>query len=312
MPAYARRAFVILFALVLALVIAAVMTWRSLPGSVAMFWTLGGHPRGHVPKLVAVIILLAVPLAFAAITATCPRLNLVLLMRAGFTSVGVLAAVVTGLRAVFTLSVNAAYGDAANVPVVVAVLAAVATVAVALLAALHVALAPVDGTAEPPAWRAGPGDEPLWRGIAMSRRPTINSIVFFVIGFGALYIGSDVTGLILALGAIVGGAFILSLTAIVVEIDHREFRVRYFGGARWPATHIPISAIREIELVNVDPRKSGGWGYRGSLRFGKAAALNVRQGPGLRLKLDGGRRFLITVDDPEGAAQILRQLVMTS
>ncbi|HEY2577822.1 MAG TPA: hypothetical protein VGI74_16065 [Streptosporangiaceae bacterium] len=309
MPAYARRAFMILLALVVALAVTAATTWHSLPGSVAMFWTLAGHPRGHVPRLAAVIVLLAVPLAAGVITAACPRLNVVLLMRSGFTAVGLLAAVVTGLRAVFTLSVNAAYGAASPIPVVMAVLAAVVMVAIALLAALYVARAPADPAAGPPAWRAG--DEPLWRGTAMSRRPTVNAIVFFVIGFGAIYIGSDVTGLILAIGGIVGGAFILSLTAIVAEVDRREFRVRYFGGTRWPATRIPVPAIHEVELVTVDPPKSGGWGYRGSLRWQKAAALNVRRGPGLRLKLDGGRRFLITVDDPEGAAAVLQQFVMT-
>ncbi|HLX47089.1 MAG TPA: hypothetical protein VKS82_02040 [Streptosporangiaceae bacterium] len=310
MSAYARRAFVILLALAVALVVAAVLTWHSLPGSVAMFWTVAGHPRGHVPRLAAVIVLLAVPLAAALVTAVCPRLNVAALMRSAFTAVGLFAALVTGLRAVFTLSVNSAYGSAAPLPAAIAVLAAVVMVAIALLAALYVALAPA-GPAGLPAWRGG-GDEPLWRGTAMARRPTITAIVFFVIGFGALYIGSDVTGVILAIGGITGGAFILSLTAIVVEIDQREFAVHYFGGTRWPATRLPIPSIRAVELANVDPPKSGGWGYRGSLRWQKAAALNVRRGPGLRLKLDGGRRFLITVDDPEGAAEVLRQFVMTS
>ena len=313
MPAYARRAFAILFASTGALVIETAFIWPSLPGSVAMFWTIAGHPRGHVPKLAAVIVLLAVPLAAAVITAACPRLNLVLLMRSGFMSVGVLTAVATALRAVFTLAANAAYGSAADVPAAVGIAAAVVMVVIALLAALYVARAPAEGTAGPPAWRTG--EEPLWRGIAMARRPTITALVFFMIGFGALYIGSDVTGVIFFIGGIVGGAFIVSLTAIVVEIDQREFRVHYFGGTRWPATRIPIPSIREVELANVDPPKSGGWGYRGSLRWQKAAALNVRRGPGLRLKLDGvtgERRFLVTVDQPEGAAVVLRQLVMTS
>src|SRR5579863_818821 len=272
MSAYARRAFVILLALAVALVVAAVLTRHSLPGSVAMFWTVAGHPRGHVPRLAAVIVLLAVPLAAALVTAVCPQLNVAALMRSAFTAVGLFAALVTGLRAVFTLSVNSAYGSAAPLPAAIAVLTAVVIVAIALLAALYVALAPA-GPAGLPAWRGG-GDEPLWRGTAMARRPPI--------------------------------------TAIVVEIDQREFAVHYFGGTRWPATRLPIPSIRAVELANVDPPKSGGWGYRGSLRWQKAAALNVRRGPGLRLKLDGGRRFLITVDDPEGAAEVLRQFVMTS
>jgi hypothetical protein len=310
MPVYARRASVILLASAVILVIAVVATWSSLPGSVAMVWTVAGHPRGHVSRPVAVAVLLAVPLAFAVLTASFARLNLVTLMRLGFTAVGLLVTVATALRAVFTLAVNAEYGGAA-IPVAVAVLAAIVMVLIALRASLYIVRAPADEADGPPQWRGTDGDRPLWRSAVAARRPIISCIVFFVIGIGAAYIATDVGGVILGVGGIVGGVFILSLTAIVVEIDQREFRIRYFGGTRWPATHIPISTIREVEVVNVDPPRSGGWGYRGSLRMQGAAAVNIRRGPGIRLKLDGGKRFLVTVDDAEGAAQALQPFVTT-
>jgi hypothetical protein len=310
MPAYARRASVILLASTVMLVIAAVTAWSSLPGSVAVVWDVAGHARGHAPRTAAVIILLAVPLVFAMITASFARLNLVALMRLGFTSVGLLVTVVAALRAVFTLAVNAAYGSAA-IPAAVAVLAGLGTALIALWAALFIARAPGGEIAEPPRWRGDSADRPLWRSAVAGRRPIISCIVFFVIGLGAACIATDVGGVILGVGGIVGGVFIISLTAIVAEIDQREFRIRYFGGTRWPATHIPLSDIREVEVVNVDPPRSGGWGYRGSLRRRGAAAVNIRKGPGLRLKLEGGRRFLVTVDDPEGAAQVLQPFVTT-
>jgi len=49
----------------------------------------------------------------------------------------------------------------------------------------------------------------------------------------------------------------------------------------------------------------GGWGYRGSLRFMKYAVLITRRGDALELTLSGGRRFVVTVDEPEAFASAL-------
>jgi hypothetical protein len=49
----------------------------------------------------------------------------------------------------------------------------------------------------------------------------------------------------------------------------------------------------------------GGWGYRGSLRFFKYAALVTRRGESLRVNLSGGRRFVVTVDEPAAFAHAL-------
>jgi hypothetical protein len=143
----------------------------------------------------------------------------------------------------------------------------------------------------------------LWRGTASARWP-----VYLGLGF----IVAAVTGNYVWMLLIVAGLAVLSLTSITVEISRDALTVRYYGGARWPATRIPLSEVREVAVVEVNPSASGGWGYRGSLRlFGRAAVI-LRRGPGLRLLLDGGRRFLVTVDNPEGAVQILQQLVAPS
>jgi hypothetical protein len=55
----------------------------------------------------------------------------------------------------------------------------------------------------------------------------------------------------------------------------------------------------------VSPIKSGGWGYRGSLRFSKRAALVTRSGEALALALKGGGTFQVTVDEPEAFVQAL-------
>jgi hypothetical protein len=43
----------------------------------------------------------------------------------------------------------------------------------------------------------------------------------------------------------------------------------------------------------------GGWGYRGSLKLFRRAALATRRGEALEIQLIGKRRFIVTVDNPE-------------
>jgi len=43
----------------------------------------------------------------------------------------------------------------------------------------------------------------------------------------------------------------------------------------------------------------GGWGYRGSLRLMRRAAVVTRRGEAVVLELVGDRRFLVTVDEPD-------------
>ncbi len=49
----------------------------------------------------------------------------------------------------------------------------------------------------------------------------------------------------------------------------------------------------------------GGWGYRGSLRVLRRAALATRRGEALDVQLAGKRRFIVTVDHPEDFVRAL-------
>lgn len=49
----------------------------------------------------------------------------------------------------------------------------------------------------------------------------------------------------------------------------------------------------------------GGWGYRGSLRLLRQAALVTRRGEALELILRGKRRFIVTVNEPEEFVEAL-------
>ena len=57
--------------------------------------------------------------------------------------------------------------------------------------------------------------------------------------------------------------------------------------------------IESARAVNLSFMEMGGWGYRGSLRLLKYAALATRRGDALELRLRGGRRFVVTVDEPQ-------------
>jgi len=59
----------------------------------------------------------------------------------------------------------------------------------------------------------------------------------------------------------------------------------------------------------VRPMKWGGWGYRGSLKLMNQAALVHRAGPGIRLDLDGGKIFVVTIDEPEQPVALLNAMV---
>jgi len=62
---------------------------------------------------------------------------------------------------------------------------------------------------------------------------------------------------------------------------------------------IPSRDIISAKVGNYSFMQLGGYGYRGSLRLLRRAALATRSGAALDLNLVGGRRFQVTVDHPE-------------
>ena len=56
----------------------------------------------------------------------------------------------------------------------------------------------------------------------------------------------------------------------------------------------------------------GGWGYRGSrTAFGRAAVV-LRGGDAIRLRLTGGSEFAVTVDDAAAGAALLTDLLSST
>jgi hypothetical protein len=110
----------------------------------------------------------------------------------------------------------------------------------------------------------------------------------------------------LVIPAVVGIGTALALVhfrRIEVTVDETHLRTA-FGWPGWISVSIPLSEITQLEYVpDLRPVRYGGWGYRGSLRLLKRAAVILRRGPGVIFALTGNRRFIVTVDDAESLAR---------
>ena len=107
-----------------------------------------------------------------------------------------------------------------------------------------------------------------------------------------------VPGLILALCAVCTAP----LASITVVVDRAGLDVR-FGPLGWPRKHIPLAAIAAVSAEDIDPLRWGGWGYR--VMPGRSAVV-LRSGPAIVVDLVGGKRFCVTIDDPEPGVGLLR------
>lgn len=108
----------------------------------------------------------------------------------------------------------------------------------------------------------------------------------------------------LVLPAMAVGLAILSLATLRVRADRSGLHVKY-GVLPWPRTNVAVDDMESASVIDVRPMEWGGWGYRGSLKLMKQAAVVHRAGPGIRLDLHGGKVFVVTVDGPAAAVALL-------
>ena len=121
---------------------------------------------------------------------------------------------------------------------------------------------------------------------------------------------SVVTSLVVpALAAIAVATLIIEFRRITVTVDETHLRTAF----AWPGfirVRIPLAEIERLEYVpDLRPVRYGGWGYRGSLRLLKKAAVVLRRGPGVIFALTGERRYIVTVDDAESLAHTVRDRI---
>ena len=96
-------------------------------------------------------------------------------------------------------------------------------------------------------------------------------------------------------------AFLMFLRIVVRVVDAPEGRVLEI-------VYGPGGLVRQIfgpdkmvaaSAQNFSFMQMGGWGYRGSLKLFRRAALATRRGAALEVQLQGQRRFIVTVDAPQ-------------
>jgi len=93
-----------------------------------------------------------------------------------------------------------------------------------------------------------------------------------------------------------------------VVVDARGLRVT-LGYTGWLRRRLALERVVAARAFSLEPLQHGGWGYRGSLRLFKRAALVVRGGPALGLELRDGSHLVITVDDAEAGARAINALL---
>ena len=164
---------------------------------------------------------------------------------------------------------------------------------------LPVATYPTAGDAQP-TMHLAPGQRVVWAGTMRSRFLSMLGMAFVVLGT----LLALLTQLWLLVPACLIGLVMLSLATLQVRADHAGLHVKY-GLLPWPRSHIATSDIASASVIDVRPMEWGGWGYRGSLKLMKQAAVVHRAGPGIRLDLHGGKVFVVTVDDPETPVALL-------
>ena len=139
-----------------------------------------------------------------------------------------------------------------------------------------------------------------WTARAAWALPVAGGVLLFGILLTAL-VASPVPVLICLLAAVV----VLHFRHITVTVDETHLRTVFAGPLI--RVRIPLAEIERLEYVpDLRPVRYGGWGYRGSLRLLKKAAVILRRGEGVIFALTGERRYILTVDEAESLARTVQ------
>jgi len=295
-------------------IVAVALPWflfgDRLPDPVASHFDLGGRPDGSSSQrgflfstggLAALGIALCVATALFSRNIPRPYAPVAALL-GGF--LGGLGSAILAVTAITQRDVSV-WTDASSpgwwVAVVVALAALLGGVGARLGNRLPQADRPASARGRPAERRLelGDGERAVWAATQDAPWALGGSLVLIAIGV----VGAVLASWPLVFLAVVGVA-VSALARVHARADLDGLHVRY-GFLPWPTTRIAIDRIAEASVLHVRPLDWGGWGYRGSLKLMDQAAVVHRAGPGLRLDLTDGKVFVITVDDPDGAAAVL-------
>ena len=108
--------------------------------------------------------------------------------------------------------------------------------------------------------------------------------------------------------AVVVAVLVLHFRQITVTVDETHLRTRF--ALPLIRVAIPLAEVERLEHVpDLRPVRYGGWGYRGSLRLLKRAAVILRRGDGVIFALTRERRYIVTVDDAATLARTVQERI---
>ena len=291
--------------------VVAVRLLTTVPDPLATHWGWSGDADGSMSRaafsvLAAVLIGSSGLLAYAAVRRPpAERGDLVGPVAIATFLQWVFAGVVTSVLVANTGAAD--WTEARSLPIPVALISPLVAGVVAGAAARAVAdlgaERPGDRSAMPTVGKRT-DERIVWFGQASSGWP-------LALGAGCALAGSVfvfTVGIVLGAGLVLAGAALATLASIRVCADPSGLTVAY-GPFGWPRTAIPLDRIDRAAVIDVRPMQHGGWGYRGSLRVFRTAAVVLRAGPGIEIELIDGRRFVVTVDDAEAGAGTINDLL---
>ena len=296
-------------AVVVALGLAPYLAYRSdLPDRVASHYSIVGRPDGSMTIGQFLIVVGALMVlgwvACASIAFTRRRLQPMMAPTVSFVGAflvalgsGILATTAIGQRGLER------WQDA-SLPLGVLILwiavsVTVGSAAARIASSLPTADDPGTGTV-PPAMDLAPGERAFWTATLSAKWPLLLGPVALLVAIVLTQLVEPWFALVLVIPAIATTTF----SRIRVTADRSGLQVRY-GFLGWPGTSVPLGRIATAQAIDVRPSEWGGWGYRGNLTLMNRAAVVLRAGPGLRLDLNDGKVFVVTIDDPDIPARLL-------
>lgn len=298
------------------------LAWDRLPEPIAVRWGLDGTPNGPMPKLVLIAVCWAILGLFAWLASRRVPAGQESRSAAGG-SLGLMAFGAMTMPAIAVLCVilnldRPNWTQAEPLTATrLALLFMPAALALLGVFAARVASGPGRSDDEPRSSTvAGAVERATASNTLQMRGQTSNVWVgqavnrwalaaMAALGATALYLALQ-GQLVLALLQLVAVVVLELLSSIRVTVDAQEVTIRY-GRLGWVRQRISMARVGAASVTQVGALSPYGWGYRGSLRLLRRAAVVVRSGAGLRLDLKDDRWFIVTVDDAESASSLINR-----
>jgi hypothetical protein len=158
------------------------------------------------------------------------------------------------------------------------------------------------------------------RTIVVEERLRTRGLTMLLASIGVLFIGGSI-GLASGISKLPTTFYVIETVVVVILLSATLLFTRIVvrvvetpPGRALEVVYGPGGVVRQVfgpdRLVSASARnysmmQMGGWGYRGSLKLLRQAALVTRRGDALDVRLTSKRRFIVTVDSPEDFVRAL-------